>query len=174
MMNIKKRLSSAIPAGLSIILLLTLSCRKQEIYPVIPEIAFEDFVLLYNPGTGIIERGVLKISFKDGDGDIGLKPHETEPPYDYNLFLKYFEIQFGDTNHIVIIDPISGDTANFNARIPVLTPEGSVKAIKGTIEDTIFIYNPMSSFDTIMFEVYLVDRALNQSNVIQTPLIKRR
>ncbi|MFU8842674.1 MAG: hypothetical protein ACNA7V_02585 [Bacteroidales bacterium] len=168
------RYSALWPVVFSILFFVIFACKKQETYPVIPEIAFEEFVLLYNPATGIIERGVLKISFKDGDGDIGLKPNETEPPYDYNLFLKYFEIQLGDTNHVVIIDPISGDTANFNARIPVLTPDGSAKAIKGTIEDTIFVYNPLSAFDTIMFEVYLVDRALNKSNVIKTPLIKRK
>jgi hypothetical protein len=173
-MKTKMRFVTMWPVVFSTLLLFVFSCKKQETYPDTPEIAFEDFVLLFNPASGNIERGVLKISFKDGDGDIGLHPDETEPPYDYNLFLKYFEIQNGDTNHVVIIDPVSGDTANFNARIPVLTPRGSVKAIKGTIEDTIFVYNPLSSFDTIMFEVYLVDRALNKSNVIQTPLIKRQ
>lgn len=173
-MKTKMRFVTMWPVVFSTLLLFVFSCKKQETYPDTPEIAFEDFVLLFNPASGNIERGVLKISFKDGDGDIGLHPDETEPPYDYNLFLKYFEIQHGDTNHVVIIDPVSGDTANFNARIPVLTPRGSVKAIKGTIEDTIFVYNPLSSFDTIMFEVYLVDRALNKSNVIQTPLIKRQ
>ena len=149
------------------------SCNDEETYPIIPEIQYEDFVLLYNPTTGLIERGVLKISFKDGDGDIGLRQGETDPPYDYNLFITYYEIQNRDTVEVHIIDPVSGDTANFHARVPILTPEGNNKSIKGEIEDTLFVYNPYSDFDTIMYSVYLVDRALHKSNVIQTPLIIR-
>ncbi|GAB4318974.1 MAG: hypothetical protein Kow00127_11080 [Bacteroidales bacterium] len=160
-------------AGWLIPVLLLFSCSTEEVYPVIPEISFEEFVLLYNPQSGINERGVLKISFKDGDGDIGLYQNETEPPYDYNLFIRYFEIQNGDTTEVLLIDPVSGDTANFNARIPLLTPEGHNKSIKGEIEDTLFVYNPLSQFDTIMFSVYLVDRMLHQSNTIYTPLIVR-
>lgn len=154
--------------------LILYSCSNEEQYPIIPEIQFEDFVLLYNPTSGLTERGVLKISFKDGDGDIGLRPEETQPPYDYNLFITYFEIQNKDTVEVFLVDPISGDTSNFHARIPILTPEGNNKSIKGEIEDTLFVYNPLSDFDTIMYSVYLVDRALHKSNVIQTPLIKRR
>lgn len=150
------------------------SCLQDEEYPIIPEIKFEDFILLFNTQTQIIERGVLKISFKDGDGDIGLYQTDTAAPYDFNLFIKYFEIQNKDTVEIFLVDPISGDTSTFNARIPILTPKGSDKSIKGEIEDTLFIYDPTSAYDTIMFEVYLMDRALHKSNVVQTPLIRRR
>jgi hypothetical protein len=149
------------------------SCLKEEEYPIVPEIKFEDFILLLNTQTNIIERGVLKISFKDGDGDIGLYQSDVDPPYDFNLFIDYFEIQNKDTVRVYQVDPISGDTSTFNARIPLLTPKGSDKSIKGEIEDTLFIYDPTSAFDTIMFKVYLVDRALHKSNVIQTPLIRR-
>ncbi|MCB2219674.1 MAG: hypothetical protein KQI35_04700 [Bacteroidetes bacterium] len=149
------------------------SCQDEEQYPIIPEIKYEDFVLLYNPASGIIERGVLKISFKDGDGDIGLRQNETTPPYDYNLFITYYEIQYGDTIEVFLVDPVSGDTSNFHARVPILTPEGNNKSIKGEIEDTLFVYNPNSDFDTIMYSVYLVDRALHKSNVITTPMIRR-
>jgi len=139
------------------------SCNNEEEYPIIPEINFEGFTKLWNPNTMIYERGVLKISFKDGDGDIGLKNSETEPPYDYNLFVKYYEYQNGDTVRVVI-----ADSNEFNARIPMLTPQGSNKAIKGDIEDTLFMYNYLADFDTIMFDVYLVDRALHKSNTVST------
>jgi len=66
------------------------------------------------------------------------------------------------------------DTIYHNARIPVLTPDGSNKSIKGEIEDTLFIYNYESEFDTIMFEAYIVDRALHKSNTIETPIIIRK
>jgi hypothetical protein len=149
-------------------------CLKEEEYPIVPEIKFEDFILLLNTQTGIIERGVLRISFKDGDGDIGLNQNDTAPPYDFNLIIDYFEIQNRDTVRVYQVDPVSGDTSTFNARIPILTPKGSDKSIKGEIEDTLFIYDPTSAFDTILFKVYLVDRALHKSNVISTPLIRRK
>lgn len=165
--------SIAYSVVLAILTVVSWSCLKEEEYPIVPEIKFEDFILLLNTQTNIIERGVLKISFKDGDGDIGLYQTDVDPPYDFNLFIDYFEIRNKDTVRVYQVDPISGDTSTFNARIPLLTPKGSDKSIKGEIEDTLFIYDPTSAFDTIMFKVYLVDRALHKSNVIQTPLIRR-
>lgn len=114
-----------------------------------------------------MEQGVLKFSFKDGDGDIGLEQYEQEPPYDYNLFITLYEIQNGDS---VEIDP----PLTLNQRIPILTPDGNDKSIRGEIEDTLIIYDPSSAFDTIYLELYILDRALNQSNTISTPLLLRK
>lgn len=147
---------------------------QDEEYPIIPEIKFENFILLLNTQSGIIERGVLKISFKDGDGDIGLYQSDTAAPYDFNMFIDYYEIQNKDTVEIFLVDPLNGDTSTFNARIPILTPTGSDKSIKGDIEDTLFIYDPTSAYDTIMFKVYIMDRALHKSNVVTTPIINRK
>lgn len=151
---------------------ITTSCIQEEEYPIIPEITYDDFILLYNTYEGFVDRGVLKLSFKDGDGDIGLNQYETEPPYDYNMFISYFEIQHGDTVRIYN-NPVNGDTLIFNMRIPILLPGGGEKAIHGEIQDTLLINYKNSEFDTIMFEVYIVDRALHESNTIITPLIIR-
>jgi len=153
------------------------SCKKYEDYPPEPFIKFMDITLLRDE-QGIDQRGVLRFSFSDGDGNIGLYDYDTLPPYDYNLFVKYFEKQNGVFKEIFLITPnyindttIVYDTATFNGRIPILTPAGKNKAISGEIEDTLFVNNPLSSFDTIMFEVYIQDRELNKSNTIQTPPI---
>jgi len=153
------------------------SCKKYEDYPPEPSIKFMDITLLRDE-QGIDQRGVLRFSFSDGDGNIGLYDYDTLPPYDYNLFVKYFEKQNGVFKEIFLITPnyindttIVYDTATFNGRIPILTPAGKNKAISGEIEDTLFVNNPLSSFDTIMFEVYIQDRELNKSNTIQTPPI---
>ncbi|MBM3436367.1 MAG: hypothetical protein FJY07_09165 [Bacteroidetes bacterium] len=130
---------------------------------MIPEIKFESLLKIYNPATMVYDRGVLKISFKDGDGDIGLTESDVLPPYDYNFFISYFEMQYGDTVRVIV-----SDSNEFNARIPVLTPEGVNKSIKGEIEDTLFIYNYQSDFDTVKFDAYILDRALHKSNVITT------
>ena len=154
-----------------------MSCKEYDDYPPEPAIEFMDFTLLRDD-QGIDQRGVLRFSFSDGDGNIGLDSTELLPPFDYNLFVKYFELQNGEFKEIFLITPtyindstIVYDTATFNGRIPILTPAGKNKAISGEIEDTLFVNNPVSTFDTIMFEVYIQDRALNKSNVIQTPPI---
>lgn len=139
------------------------SCQKQETYPIIPEIEFDQFVKLWNPQTMIFERGVFVITFTDGDGDIGLRSSDTVAPYDFNLYIKYYELQNGDSVRVII-----SDSNEFNARIPILTPQGSNKSISGIIEDTLFMYNYQSTFDTIMFDACLVDRELHKSNVITT------
>jgi hypothetical protein len=153
------------------------SCKKYEDYPPEPSIEFIDFTLLRDE-QGIDQRGVLRFSFADGDGNIGLLSVDTLPPYDYNLFVTYYEKQNGVFKEIFLVTPtyindttIVYDTATFNGRIPILTPAGKNKAISGEIEDTLFVNNPLSNFDTIMFEVYIKDRKLNKSNTIQTPPI---
>lgn len=162
----------------SIFLMIFLSCNDEDTYPEIPEIKYAGFVKLYNPSNGFYDRGVFKISFTDGNGDIGLYEDEKDPPYDYNLFIDYYELQNGDTVKVYITQyndsTLQYDTLNFNARVPILTPQGSNKSIKGEIEDTLFMYNYQGNFDTIMFDAYLVDRALNKSNRIATPLIYRK
>ncbi len=158
-------------------------CRKFEEFPNIPAVTYNNFVVLLNPSTGITERGVLVFDYTDGDGDLGLGTRDTLPPYDrnseyyYNLIIKYFEKQNGTFVEVPLLswnaDSARFDTLTFNSRFPVLTPESGNQAIKGTFEDTLFIYNPLSDYDTIKFEAYIYDRALNQSNIISTSEIVR-
>jgi len=152
-------------------------CKKYDEFPPEPIIEFLDFTILRD-AQGIDQRGVLRFGFSDGDGNIGLSDSDTLPPYDYNLYIRYFERQNGEFKEVLLITPtyindstIVNDTATFNGRIPDLMPAGKNKAISGEIEDTLFVNNPLSVFDTIMFEIYIKDRDLNKSNVIQTPPI---
>lgn len=165
-----------------LVLLISISCKKYEEYPPEPVLEFTDFLILRDT-AGIDQRGILKMTYTDGDGNIGLNDSDTIAPYDYNLFIKYFELQRGVFKEIFLITPnyindstVIYDTATFNGRIPILTPAGKNKAIRGEIEDTLFINNPLSIYDTIKFEVYIVDRDLNKSNTISTPpiVVKKR
>ena len=63
----------------------------------------------------------------------------------------------------------------FNARIPILTPDDNIKAIKGIIVDTLPL-NPKPAYDTIRLKFFIYDRALNQSNIDSTPpiILRRR
>jgi len=157
------------------------SCRKIEEYPVEPVIAYDNFVLLLNTQTGKTERGVLSISYTDGDGDLGLDPSDTLPPFNrgsdyyYNFLIKYYEKQNGTFVEVPLLswdpDLQKYDTITFNGRFPNLTPEHGNKNIKGVIQDTLYVNNPLSDFDTIKFKVSIYDRALNLSNEVETPEI---
>jgi hypothetical protein len=159
------------------------SCRRDEDFSEIPEIEYKGMVKIFNPTLELYDRGVLSITFKDGDGDIGLASSDTFPPFDpgsryyYNLIITYFELQNGKEVEVPLLswnpDTQEYDTLSLSARVPVLTPAGKNKAIKGEIQDTIFIYNFNSTFDTIRFDVVLVDRALHESNTVSTPWFLR-
>jgi len=152
---------------ISVLLFITPCCLPEHEYPVTPYIEYEDFIKVPT-SQGIDDKGVLKISFTDGDGDIGLEEGDTTGIYEhgseyhYNYFITYFERQ----NGVFIKVELPG---SFNSRIPVISPKGEDKAIKGEIEIELFINNPNSNYDTIHFQAYIVDRALHHSNTITTP-----
>lgn len=166
-----------------IILLMYASCRKFEEFPDEPVIKYNGFLLENDIETGITYRGVLIIDYTDGDGNIGLAAWDTLPPYNYgskyyyNMIITYFELQNGVWEEVDLVtwnvDNQEFDTLTFNARIPVLTPLTGNQAIKGFIQDTLFLYNPLSEkqYDTIKFSTYIIDRDLNESNVVETPAI---
>ena len=65
----------------------------------------------------------------------------------------------------------SYDTVSFNARFHRLRDTEDPKAISGTMEYTMPVQNPLSPDDTVKFEIRILDRALHESNVIQTEAI---
>lgn len=142
------------------------SCAKFEEYPIIPQIEFVSFTTIKNVHQND-SLGFFTISYTDGDGDIGLTSDETEPPYDYNFFIDIYENINGEQQKIIFPDT----SVTFNSRIPVLTPDGVNKAIKGEIEIEIELYimSPFLNSDTISFETYILDHALNKSNILHSP-----
>ncbi|HMM11519.1 MAG TPA: hypothetical protein PKE03_05440 [Bacteroidales bacterium] len=153
------------------VLLWPTSCRKFEEFPPEPEIAFSDFKVVVTPTGGFTGKGRLYISYRDGDGDIGLEQADTMAPFQpggdfyYNLKIRFFERRNG-----VMVEQTN---QNFSARIPPLIPKNQKRSIKGIIEYELDVYNPNSSHDTIQYRIRLADRALNISNEVTTPLIIR-
>jgi hypothetical protein len=154
------------------VLLASASCMKKESYPDTPEIRFEQFLTVFGSGQ-YATTGILTISFTDGDGNIGLFPWDTMPPYNpggeyyYNYVIEYFEKQNGRFVKVDLDPP-------YSARIPYLLPQEQHKAIKGVITDTLQL-NPAPVFDTIRFRFFIYDRTPNRSNVDSTPpIILRR
>jgi len=150
------------------------SCLDEEEFPIEPIIEYTVFFKIID-SLDYDNRGVLEFTYADGDGDIGLEDSDSLPPYEYNLFINYYEQQNGEFKQVYITyynpETEQYDTISLNARIPMLTPSGVHKSIKGTIQDTLFINNYSSTYDTVKFECWIMDRALHESNHIFTPPI---
>ena len=150
-----------------LVLLFLSACFKKQNYPIEPIISEPSFVILG-------DSAVLSFQFTDGDGDIGLEDNETAPPYDtgsyyyHNLYLDYYEKD--DVNGWQRGIDLAGDSISFSYRIEPINIKGKSRGIKGSMDVTINTFqNPFSSqSDTIKFTVKLIDRALNESNVIET------
>ena len=152
-----------------IVLLSGLSCQKIESLPEIPSISFKSFMLidtidaLGNEG----KIGELIFDFEDGDGDIGLTQPDSlsADSTNFNLFFTMFSKIDGE-----FIEVSENDLeAPLNYRIPYIKKEGQNKALKGEIKVD-FIYL-LFEYDTFKYSFFIVDRALNKSNVETTPEI---
>ena len=60
------------------------------------------------------------------------------------------------------------DTVTFNARFKRLRDSEEPKAISGSMDYKLTVQNPFSPNDTVKFEIRILDRALHETNVIQT------
>lgn len=143
------------------------SCLEEVTYPDEPRIGFERFTEFTD------NTAELVISFTDGDGNVGLDQGDTLDPYCpdecefyYNLFLEYYELRDGEWTHIEL-DPQAGQIP-FYYRVPRVEPTGQNPALNGEIKLDMPFYYLVSDYDTVRFEITLVDRALNISNMVRS------
>jgi hypothetical protein len=164
--------------------IISVSCRRIDEYPPEPSIKFMEFEKVFNSTDSVYDRGILKFEYTDGDGDLGLEDSDTFPPFNpeskyyYNLIIDFYELQNGVETEVPLTFFNPGtqefDTISLSARIPLLVPKNVQRSISGDIFDSLFIYNYNSDFDTLFFKFYIIDRALNESNVEKTPYIVRK
>lgn len=148
--------------------LLFFGCHRTE---PISEVPYIEFVRLdkVDEGTGVDNQANLVVRFQDGDGDIGLNDADTtglfskDSIYYYNFFIDYYEKQKGEWALVELPTPL-------HARIPRLSDDVP-ESIEGEITILTFINNYFSPYDTIKLSCRLLDRALHQSNTIETPEI---
>lgn len=153
------------------------SCLKVETFPPEPTISYKSF-------EAYGDSAIISITFVDGDGDIGLNAGDTLAPFNpssfyyYNVYLVYYEMM--DGNWVKgTADPAgnnfpTADSIVFKMRIPNITPIGQNKALKGELKLTLEpnYYNPVSHHnDSIKYKIFLIDRALHISNIVETDTI---
>ena len=154
------------------------ACQKKVEYPIEPVISYQGLAYVMNADSTLTGEVVLSIGYTDGDGDLGLDDADTlypfgpRDPHYYNLIIDYLKWD----GHTFVETPLlswnqqtqSYDTISFNARFKRLVFNDEEKAISGTIDYTMMVYNPLSPTDTVKFRVHLIDRALHESNTIET------
>ncbi len=138
------------------------SCYKTPEYPIEPVIAFDSYSV--NQPYTIPDTGNLRITFTDGDGDLGKTSN-------------------GDSGTIskIYITNIKYSLAKIPQPIPIIPQKGTTKAISGTIDIKLAGSSGVGLFDasscllfqhpldTLTYEIYIMDRAGHKSNVLITP-----
>lgn len=160
-----------------LVLLMVLSCSKEETGSEIPSISYSGYEKFQN-GLGKDSLLVIRFNFEDGNGDIGYTEADTNSPfrigepYFYNLHNDFYGKMNGAK--LYYIDGFSNDTIRYNQRLQSITPEGKYKGISGSMElrvdFSLLLLNGYSP-DKVQLELWLNDRALNESNRILTPEI---
>lgn len=141
------------------------SCKKVVELPATPHIEFTSFTIfdtldiLGNTSKG----GRLKFHFEDGDGDLGLNSPTYTQVDSTNLFFTLFRKTGGSMVQAPDNDPLKPP----DFRIPYMERLGQNKILKGTISVT-FLYLFYNPTDTIRYDFYIQDRALNISNIAST------
>ena len=156
------------------IALALLSCKdKNEAVDAPPVIAFEGYRTIKNK-DGKDSLLMIKLFYKDVNGDIGLTLDDTMAPFNqglfnYNLWVDIFDADNGGEDTIKVFG--LNVPQLFHQRIPDLRPTGKSKYIEGTI-DIGFEASKLTLYPT-KIKVYLqmLDRKLQKSNKIDAGFI---
>jgi len=149
-------------------------CLEKEAFPDEPRLTSARLDVV---GTG----AKMVLGFTDGDGNFGLEEGDTTGLFDpcirrWNLYAEYYEKQNGQWVWIPI-DPCDGpfpdgDVA-FYYVVPWAKPTGQDQTQQGTVSIDMPFWNLPGEFDTILFKVKIIDRDMNESNVVEIgPIVK--
>lgn len=136
-----------------ILILIVAGCISPPQYSDVPEISAPQVdKTIAIPGQDSLE---VSFEFRDGNGDLGSKSRDTV----INAFL---------------IDTRTG--FKYSYQLPYISEQAEDQSVTGTIWITVepftFSCRPnRPNFDTLAYEIYIIDRAGNESNRITTPNI---
>jgi hypothetical protein len=149
-------------------------CLERENFPVGPRLLTGRLDVA---GTG----ATMVLGFTDGDGNFGLEEGDTTGSFEpcirrWNLYAEYYEKQNGEWVWIPI-DPCDGPEPDsdvaFYYVVPWAKPTGQDQTQEGEIRIDMPLWNLPGEYDTVMFKVKIVDRDMNESNVVEVgPLVK--
>ncbi len=175
--------------GFIFLLMVSISCFRDPDFPATPTITYKSIAL--KPGS--IE---VKLNFTDGDGDLGLSENDLlSPPFDsikvYDSLLKErIETNINRINYdfTFLFRNVNGDFKTcsdslescsellgrrlnlFKGHFEDYNPDRKKRPISGEL--TFNIISPLIATElqgkTIKLKIFIKDRALNNSNTIET------
>jgi len=152
------------------------SCKDDDIIKnEPPSISFVKYELLkdQNQKDSIL---IITFSFEDANGDLGLSRSDTLPPfnpgsiYQFNLWVDMYNLDAAEPE--ILTRKGTTEPLNLNQRIPNLTPDGKNKEISGEIRVQFDASELVLYPNKIQCHLTVLDRALNQSNLISTGIIE--
>ncbi len=157
------------------LIFLILACERPPDYDLTPKIAFksiEKYVIIGSLSLAKQDSVVVTLSFEDGDGDLGMDANNvgTEPYvnfYERNYHAILYKKVKGVYEEVKGVD---GEVLEYGGVFPELIDEQG--PIDGNLNYHILISHNnaqvLEAFDTLRFDIFIVDRALNKSNTITT------
>lgn len=152
-----------------LIMSMLMSCTKIKSYPNTPKVHFESYTTnrFIDSLDNDVKLAEIIFSVVDGDGDIGLRQSDTLDPYVGEYKNNFFSSLYIKSNGKYIeVENISLS----NYTIPYIEPQGQNKTLKADVKVKFMYTNndTLFNYDTLMYKYYIVDRALNQSNIDST------
>ena len=165
---------------LAIVSLVFWRCQKIEKVSDIPEIEFKSLTFEKQLDTlGYNTLATIEFSFIDGNADLGVYDEinaDSSLPDSmrYGIFINFYEKLNGSYIQRYFVQEIDSfpylDTLTLNMLLPYdekLDRTGQNKTVSGIIRAGITLTTSLP-YDTMRFEFYIRDRALNKSNVQYT------
>ena len=154
------------------------SCRKPPEYSNTPEISFLSISsqqIFDQDNLAYVDSVSISVTFKDGDGDLGLDNSDIEnsnvyvEDYIFNYFINVYKKKNGEWE---FIDFEAIGSTPFHSRFPRLLPEGA-SPIDGDLHFALTLIPSvlLKPNDSLRFEIDILDRELNRSNKITTDAI---
>lgn len=148
------------------------SCIEVIDYPNEPEVSFKEVRISETTDQlgNTIYQVTLSIHLIDGNGDIGLNAEDTtgvfssNSYYYNNLYISLFEKINGEFIKRDLIVP-------HRFRIPYIEPQGQNKTLIADVEVNLDYPVMVELADTIKYDFFIYDLALNQSNTAESPPI---
>ena len=140
------------------------TCIRPPDYPIEPQIEFVGMTkTTMRQGFGTEDSVYITLSFTDGDGDLG-------------------GISGKDSLNVFITDKRNNKPVEQTFRIPFVPEAGAKNGISGEIRFLMYttcclslepcIATPVRPTDTLIYDIYIKDRAGHASNIIKTyPII---
>lgn len=163
--------------SLVIIMYLGTACTDTPSFEKEPKIIFKSINI--GSETQGLDTINITISFQDGDGDLGLRPDETEDQYGdsinvdginvknrffFNFFIDTYKFEEGEYQKLENIE--------LDGRFPLLNTKEGSSPIEGEIAYRLQLFlnlnNEFRSGDILKFDISIADRALNVSNIVKT------